>query len=55
MLMKLYNSPPACVARICIGVYCVQQLKPVWDDFYKQSDMMADGLSQPSIMFKASL
>jgi hypothetical protein len=54
-LRSLYNSRVACVLRIMLGVYLAPQLQPPYKDFYKYAHELADGLSQPSIMFKARL
>ena len=55
-VLKVWDNPLVCLLRIAAGAYLVQEhLRPKAQEFYDFSHALADGLSQPSIMFKASL
>ena len=55
-VLKIYDNPAVCVLRICLGVYLVKDhMMPKAQEFYDFSHQLADGLSQPSIMFRANL
>ena len=56
VVLKIYDNPAVCMLRICVGVYLVKDhMMPKAQEFYDFSHQLADGLSQPSIMFRASL
>ena len=55
-ILKIWDNPVVCLLRIAAGAYLVkEQLQPKAEEFYSFSHSLADGLSQPSIMFRASL
>jgi len=51
----LYNNRIMLVLRIGLGVYGLLQLYPKAVEFNDYSHQLADGMSQPQIMFKAKL
>ena len=36
LALKVYDNPGTCLARICVGIYCVQQMIPLATEFYNQ-------------------
>jgi dolichyl-diphosphooligosaccharide--protein glycosyltransferase len=55
-VLKVWDNPSVCVLRIAIGYFLVKDhIYPKALDFYGFSHQLADGLSQPSIMFQANL
>ena len=53
--VSIYDKPALCMLRIAIGIYLLRECYPKAVEFYDYSHQLADGLSQPSIMFKAKL
>jgi len=51
----VYNNKLACLLRIGLGVWAATKLYPKAVEFYDYSHQLAEGLSQPQIMFKAKL
>merc|ERR1719356_699927 len=51
----VYNNRMVLVLRVCIGAYLASQAWPKGKEFYDYSHQLAEGLSQPQIMFKAKL
>ena len=55
-VLSVYDHPLICLIRIGIGAYlCKEVFYPQSVDFYNYGHQLADGLSQPSIMFRANL
>jgi dolichyl-diphosphooligosaccharide--protein glycosyltransferase len=53
--MNLFNSKPSLLIRLAVGAYLIYAGRPKVQEFYKYSHEMAEAMSQPSIMFKATL
>ena len=51
----VYNHPLALLLRLGLGLWVVRQSLPKAKEFYDYSHQLAEGFSQPSIMFKARL
>jgi len=51
----VYNNRAILVLRVAVGVYLAMQAWPKGVEFYEYSHQLAEGLSQPQIMFKAKL
>uniref|UniRef100_A0A7S3WZI2 STT3/PglB/AglB core domain-containing protein n=1 Tax=Emiliania huxleyi TaxID=2903 RepID=A0A7S3WZI2_EMIHU len=49
----VYANPVSCLLRIALGAYAVYWCVPRGREFYDYSHQLAEGLSQPQIMFKA--
>jgi len=53
---KTYRHPVSCLLRIGLALYfALYTIKPQYTDFLDYCEELAEGLSQPSIMFKAKL
>eukprot|EP01051_Picozoa_sp_SAG22_P020218 SAG22_NODE_4001_length_1429_cov_1.694737_1_plen_204_part_10 len=52
---SVYDLPVMCLLRIAVGLWLCREAYPKAVEFYDYSHQLADGLSQPSIMFKARL
>ena len=56
VVLKVWDNPAVCLLRIAAGAYLLKEhLQPKAQEFYDFSHSLADGLSQPSIMFQANL
>lgn len=53
--IRIWRSKPGAVCRICAAVYAARALWPKAMEFKDYSYRLSEGLSQPSIMFKARL
>merc|ERR1711865_1034920 len=51
----LLRNPVVCLCRIALGIVMCWTLYPKTVEFFKYSHQMAEGMSGPSIMFKAKL
>ena len=55
-LARTYRHPVICIVRIALALYfALYTVKPKYDDFLGYCEELSEGLSQPSIMFKARL
>jgi dolichyl-diphosphooligosaccharide---protein glycosyltransferase len=54
-LSSVYRNPVTCLLRVAAGVYLINLLYPKGVEFFQYSHQMAEGMSGPSIMFKAKL
>ena len=52
---KHYRNPLTCLIRLGVGVWMIMTLYPKSIEFFEYSHQMAEGMSGPSIMFKAKL
>ena len=50
-----WRSPMVCAIRVACGIAAVQWARPYAKEFFDYSHQMAEGMSGPSIMFKAKL
>ena len=55
LAMGAYNHPLSLLLRLGVGLWCVRQSMPKAKEFFDYSHQLAEGFSQPSIMFKARL
>ena len=54
-LKTLYRNPLSCLVRLAVGAFMLMSIYPKGVEFFKYSHQMAEGMSGPSIMFKARL
>ena len=55
LALGAYNHPLSLLLRLGVGLWCVRQAVPKAKEFFGYSHQLAEGFSQPSIMFKARL
>ena len=55
LALGAYNHPLSLLLRLGVGLWCVRQTMPKAKEFFSYSHQLAEGFSQPSIMFKARL
>ena len=53
--LSWYRSPITCVVRLAVGIMAIRSAIPKGSEFFAYCHSMAEGMSGPSIMFKASL
>ncbi len=53
--LRWWRSPMTCAVRIAVGVMAFRSVLPKAQEFFAYSHSMAEGMSGPSIMFKANL
>ena len=53
LALGAYNHPLSLLLRLGVGLWCVRQAVPKAKEFFGYSHQLAEGFSQPSIMFKA--